>query len=291
VDTPSPIRFFQQSSQLISIIIPANNEEALLPRCLRSLAMSDQVAEGVEIIVAANACSDGTVDVAREWAHEFANRGWALQVLDIPEPGKMNALNNGDAAAAGDKRVYLDADVVLDPQLMAELSDVLDRSGSVYASGDVRIAEPQSWVSRAYRQIYMRVPFFTQDVPGCGLFAVNAEGRGRWGAFPDIISDDTFVRLSFPPSQRIKTRAGYDWPIVEGFRNLVKVRRRQNIGVDEVARLYPELQANDTKPRMSMPMIFGLALSHPIGFCVYAAVALTVKFTTGRANTAWSRGR
>jgi glycosyltransferase involved in cell wall biosynthesis len=276
---------------VISIIIPANNEEALLPRCLTALAASDPVDEGVQIIVAANACTDGTVAVANGMAQTFENRGWPLLVLDLAEGGKMNALNRGDAAAMGDKRVYLDADVTVDPALMAELSQVLNDPRSTYASGDVRIAQPQSWVSRAYRQIYKRVPFFTQDVPGCGLFAVNAAGRERWGDFPDIISDDTFVRLSFPPSERKKTDAGYDWPIVEGFSNLVTVRRRQNIGVDQVAQLYPHLQANDNKPQLTLGQKLGLAFSYPLGFCVYGAVALTVKLTQARADNHWSRGR
>lgn len=276
---------------MISIIIPANNEEALLPRCLRALASSEPVAEAVEVIVAANACSDATVSVAKRSEQGFQNRGWTLRVLDIAEPGKMNALNQADSIARGSKRIYLDADVVVDPALISELSDVLSTNSSTYASGDVRIAEPQSWVSRAYRQIYMRVPFFMQDVPGCGVFAVNAAGRRRWGAFPDIVSDDTFVRLSFPPAERVKTRAGYDWPIVEGFGNLVKVRRRQNIGVDQVARLYPQLLRNDTKPRMSPAKVLRLALAHPIGFCVYASVAIAVKLTATRANADWSRGR
>ncbi|MGH1355063.1 MAG: glycosyltransferase family 2 protein [Thalassovita sp.] len=276
---------------MISIIIPANNEEALLPRCLSALAASDVVAEGVEVIVAANACTDGTVAAAELWAQSFVNRGWSMHVLDLAEGGKMNAMNQGDAKARGDKRVYLDADVVVDPVLLSELSDMLSGSQPIYASGDVRIAQPQSWVSRAYREIYMRVPFFTQDVPGCGLFAVNAPGRARWAAFPDIISDDTFVRLCFPPSERKKTKAGYDWPIVEGFGNLVKVRRRQNIGVDQVAQMYPELQANDTKPQMGMRRMLGLAFSHPLGFCVYGAVAIVVKMTQAQADAAWSRGR
>jgi glycosyltransferase involved in cell wall biosynthesis len=276
---------------VISIIIPANNEEALLPRCLMALAASDPVAEGVELIVAANACTDGTVAVAQGMTQGFENRGWSVQVLDLAEGGKMNAMNQADAAAKGDKRIYLDADVVVDPELLSELSDVLSRAQSTYASGSVRIAQPRSWVSRAYRQIYKRVPFFTQDVPGCGLFAVNAAGRARWGGFPDIISDDTYVRLCFPPDERKKTQAGYDWPIVEGFANLVKVRRRQNIGVDQVAQLYPELRANDTKPQMGMRRLLGLAFSYPLGFCVYGAVALTVKLTQAQDDQAWSRGR
>lgn len=276
---------------MISIIIPANNEEQMIGRCLKALAGSDTVAEPVEVIVAANACQDRTVHVARDKQADLRAIGWALGVLDLPEGGKMHAMNRADEVATGDKRIYLDADVVVDRPLIAQIAQALDTPEPRYASGAVRIAQPKSLISRAYRQIYARVPFFTQDVPGCGVFAVNATGRKRWGDFPDIISDDTFVRLSFTPSERIKTQAGYDWPIVEGFTNLLKVRRRQNAGVDQVCELYPELLRNDTKPRMSIPMLLGLLLRYPIGFLVYAGVALCVKLTPDRAPSDWSRGR
>lgn len=276
---------------MISIIIPANNEEQMIGRCLDALAHSDAVAEPVEVIVAANACQDQTVQVARAKQTDLGALGWGLVLLDMPEGGKMHAMNRADEVANGDKRIYLDADVVVDRALIAQIAQALDTDAPRYASGAVRIAQPKSLISRAYRQIYARVPFFTQDVPGCGVFAVNAAGRARWGAFPDIISDDTFVRLSFAPSERIKTQAGYDWPIVEGFANLVKVRRRQNTGVDQVGALYPDLLGNDTKPRMSLPMLLGLLLRHPIGFLVYAGVTLSVKLTPDRNPADWSRGR
>ena len=276
---------------MISIIIPANNEERMIPQCLTALLASDPIEEAVEIIVAANGCTDATAQVAQGWQDQVTAKGWALVVLDIEQGGKMNALNQADAAAQGDKRVYVDADVVVDPDLLADLAAVLSADGPVYASGDVRIAPAHSFASRAYRQIYKRVPFFTQDVPGCGVFAVNAVARQRWGKFPDIISDDTFVRLSFAPQERVRTRAGYDWPIVEGFGNLVKVRRRQNIGVAEVARLHPDLLKNDQKTPMGLSNLLELALRHPIGFFVYGLVAVVVKATQDQADTSWNRGR
>lgn len=276
---------------MISIVIPANNEERMMPQCLTALLASAPFPETVEIIVAANGCSDATVQVAQDWQGRVAAKGWGLVVLDLKQGGKMHALNQADAVAQGDKRIYLDADVVVDPDLLGELSAVLAAEGPVYASGDVRIAPARSFFSRAYRQIYKRVPFFTHDVPGCGVFAVNAAARRRWGAFPDIISDDTFVRLSFSPQERVRTRAGYDWPIVEGFGNLVKVRRRQNIGVAEVASLYPGLMKNDQKSPMGVGQVLRLALRHPLGFFVYGSVSVVVKLTQHNASTVWSRGR
>ena len=119
---------------------------------------------------------------------------------------------------------------------------------------------------------------------------MNAAGRLRWGAFPDIISDDTFVRLSFRSSERVGVDAAYTWPLVEGWSNLVRVRRRQNAGVDEIKARYPELLCNDDKPPFPLLEKAKLALRDPVGFAVYGGVALAVRFTPAKTN-AWSRGR
>ncbi|SEP95252.1 glycosyltransferase [Thalassovita taeanensis] len=274
---------------MISVIIPASNEAALIGPCLSSILASDPPAGGAEILVIANGCTDATADRARSFADQAQARGWPLHVIELQQGGKLNALNTGDAAATGDIRAYLDADVTLSPPLLAQIAQALAAPGPLYASGQVNIPRPASAVSRAYAAFYRNVPFLRHGVPGCGLFAVNAEGRAKWSAFPDIISDDTYVRLLFTPAQRIGVPARYDWPIVEGFANLVRVRQRQNIGVAEVARRYPDLMRNDDKPRFSPGQVLRLALRHPIGFAVYGAVTLAVR--RARPDQGWTRGR
>ncbi|WP_299129616.1 glycosyltransferase family 2 protein [uncultured Amaricoccus sp.] len=275
-----------------SIILPASNEARYIGPCLEALLASTGIGDAhpMEIIVVANACRDETVSIARGFAPVAAARGWRLVVLDLAEGGKLNALNAGDQAARGAIRVYLDADVIVSPALLAELRAALDRRGPAYASGAMRIAPSRSRVSRAYGRLWARVPFMAEGVPGCGVFAVNAAGRARWGAFPDIISDDTFARLQFTPEERIAVAAPYDWPIVEGFSRLVRVRRRQDAGVAEIARRYPALLENEGKAPVGASGGLRLALSDPIGFAVYAAVALAVRLPLGGAG-GWSRGR
>lgn len=279
---------------MLSILIPANNEADRIGDCLAAILASSlpqEPEEPPEIIVIANGCSDTTAEAASGYIDQARSKGWHLIVLDIPMGGKLNALNVGDEHATNDIRIYLDADIIVSPLLVKELHNVLDRAQPVYASGTVIIANPKTWVSRAYKRIYSRVPFFTQGVPGCGLFAVNAQGRARWEKFPDIISDDTFVRLKFSPDERLSVPATYLWPIVEGFSNLVKVRRRQDIGVAEIAKTYPALLQNDDKPSFNLMHTIKLATSDPIGFCIYATVAIAVRIS-GKKNTKdWSRGR
>jgi hypothetical protein len=127
-------------------------------------------------------------------------------------------------------------------------------------------------------------------VPGAGLFAVNRAGRARWGAFPDIISDDGFVRLHFAAHERRRVPARYHWPLVEGARALIRVRRRQDAGVRQIEALYPDLALREDKPPMRPADHLALLRAAPISYLVYVSILLRVRMG-GRRATAWTRGR
>lgn len=274
---------------MLSILIPANNEAAHIGPCLKAVLASGGL-EVAQIVVAANGCEDDTVQIAEGFRTQVEDKGWTLTVLDLPALGKMGALNAAEDAANFGTRAYLDADVLVDPELMGQIAKVLNTDAPRYASGKLRLSRAKTWATRAYARTYSKVPFITHGVPGAGLFAVNAAGRARWQEFPGIISDDTFVRLNFTPEERIGTEAGYDWPLVEGFAALVKVRRRQNAGVAEIKARFPELLKNDDKFTLSLGEKLGMMLRDPLGFAIYAAVSIVVKLSPQKSN-AWERGR
>jgi hypothetical protein len=78
----------------------------------------------------------------------------------------------------------------------------------------------------------------------------------------------------------------YIWPLVEGFANLVRVRRRQDAGVDEIAQLYPNLITHEAKEEADFKTLF---LSDPVSFLSYCSVKLAVKL--GKPDIKWTRGR
>lgn len=272
----------------LSVIIPANNEERYIHACLSALLASEGPG-ALQVIVAANGCTDQTVSLAMARGAAFSGRGWRLDVLDLPALGKMGALNAGDAAATYPARVYLDADVVVSPLLLAQLAEALEDERPRYASGQPHVTA-QGWLSRAFARFWIQVPFVADGVPGFGLFAVNGAGRARWDSFPDIISDDTYVRVHFSPDERIKVPASYDWPLVEGFDTLVRVRRRQDQGVAELERLIPDKMTNEGKDAPSSGWLMRRALADPAAFAVYAAVKLAVRLGWARQD-GWVRGR
>lgn len=277
------------TKNLLSVIIAARNEERYIGACLDSILQQDTEAGNVEVIVMANACTDDTVGAALSMRPGFDARGWTLHVMEEATPGKMHALNSGDRAAKGEVLVYLDADVICDTDMFAALRTALTSDAPLYATGKLKVAEAQSWVTRQYARFWQTLPFVQGGAVGAGLFAVNRSGRARWQAFPDIISDDTFVRLHFAPHERIEVLPRYHWPMVEGFGNLVKVRRRQDDGVAEIGRLYPDLSRNDDKKGLSKTEIIGLFLRNPVGFCIYGGVSAAVRVSP--ASRSWVRGR
>jgi glycosyltransferase involved in cell wall biosynthesis len=268
---------------MLSVIIPAHNEGRYIGQCLGSLLTQTLPGPAWEVIAVANACTDDTVAVCKDHVRRFAARGLRFVVLDIPEGGKTVAMNAGDRVARGDARAYLDADIVCEPDLLAQLVVVLDRRAPTYASGTMRVPRTGDRVTNLYAEFWSELPFMRRGVPGAGLFAVNAAGRARWGAFPDTYSDDTYVRLLFAPSERFAVEAAFDWPITEGFWKLVRNRKRQNAHTRDIHARYRELLRNDDDKSMRPGEVIGLALRRPAGFALYAFVWLLTRLPTPNA--------
>lgn len=272
----------------LSLVIPAHDEAEWIGGALLSLLAQDH--DGVlDAIVVANGCHDDTAARARALADRFADRGWSLRVADLAAGGKPGALNHGDDMARHAARIYMDADIRPGPRMLRLLARALDRPHPVYASGRLTVPSAASRISRHYARFWTRLPFVAEGVPGAGLFAVNGPGRARWGRFPAIISDDTYARLHFAPAERIRVAEDFTWPVVEGFPALVAVRRRQDAGVDEIRRLFPQLLANAQDRRPARAETLRLAAADPGGFAAYAAVALAVRLRPQGRD--WTRGR
>lgn len=277
---------------MITVLIPAYNEEGFIGGSLRHLLRSDEPMDGPpEVIVIPNGCSDGTAEEARALAPDFAARGWSLRVIELAQGSKTAALNAGIAAAHHPNLVFMDADIHVSPGLIAALDRALDRPEATYASGQFRIKPARSWISRRYAGFWRRLPFMATGVPGCGIAAVNPAGRARWDQIPEVISDDIFIRSHFGPQEMTKVSDEYTWPIAEGVAALVRVRRRQNRGLAELGEKRPDLVQNSARTAPGPSETLRLFLRDPLGFILYAAVALAVKTPLFQPRSRWDRDR
>ena len=97
---------------IVSVIVPARNEEACLGECLRSLVMQTGVA--FEIIVVDDHSTDHSAAVARHFG--------AMLISTSRRSGPARARNIGALAASGDILYFVDADVCVYPDTLARIS-------------------------------------------------------------------------------------------------------------------------------------------------------------------------
>ena len=142
-------------------------------------------------MVVCNGCTDLTADVARG----YAARG--VRVMETPVASKTSALNLGDTEVIGFPRFYVDADVTLPLTSIRRIAARLE--GGALAASPVMTVDLRGAGAavRAYYRIWMRLPYVREGMIGVGVYALSEEGRGRFGAFPDVIADDGYVRMLF----------------------------------------------------------------------------------------------
>ncbi|OJX40571.1 MAG: glycosyl transferase [Chloroflexi bacterium 44-23] len=116
---------------LLSIIIPAHNEEERLPPSLLQVKefVNAQSYE-IEVIVVENGSHDRTFEVASSFIAEMPY----LRVINEKMPGKGLAVRTGILAATGIYRIFCDADFSMP---VAEINKFVPTNGQTY---DVAIA-------------------------------------------------------------------------------------------------------------------------------------------------------
>lgn len=114
---------------LISVIIPAFNEERYLPETLSSILRARAECRcGVELIVVDNASVDRTMQVARHW-------GATVVREDVHNVGRVR--NAGAAAAQGDVLVFVDADTVVPLRFLDGVAEAMSDPTCIGGRPDV----------------------------------------------------------------------------------------------------------------------------------------------------------
>lgn len=155
----------------VSVVIPAFNEEELLPKCLEALRAQEHVGE-IELLVVDNASTDGTARVARSHG---------ATVVHEQSRGYGRALIRGFAAARGDIIACTDADSIVPRDWISRLVREYERQGDVVAvGGDIEFICPR-WKSRLLTRFF--IPLFNRIDRG------NPAGPHLWGANMSVRRD------------------------------------------------------------------------------------------------------
>jgi glycosyltransferase involved in cell wall biosynthesis len=269
---------------MISVIIPAHNEEAVIDRCLASLTGGSN-ADELEILVVANGCTDATVNIVAQHPQ--------VRLVEVGVASKHAALNAGDAAASHFPRAFVDADIEVDPGALLAVSRALADAGAYVGAPAARVdLTGCSWAVRAYYRISLRLAWSTDAPVGTGVYVLSRAGHARLGRFPDIINDDQYVHDMFRPEERVcVTEHEFIIRPARNLRALVMRRTRQLEGGAEFQARFGALPGH-----ASGPGAIELLRADPRGaidLVVFAAVKVAAMWRLRRkrrlGRTGWER--
>ncbi|WP_372382343.1 glycosyltransferase [Xanthomonas sp. NCPPB 1068] len=150
---------------MLSFVIPAHDEAALIGdtlQCLHACARALQL--DYEVIVVADACADDTAVIAR-------SNG--AQVLEVQLRHIAATRNAGAQAAQGERLLFLDADTLINPQVVGAALSALD-AGAVGGGAQVHLHGSRVWSERTAQAVFGWFFRIAGIAPGCFLFCTRA---------------------------------------------------------------------------------------------------------------------
>lgn len=223
-----------QSRPLVSIIVPARNEEVSLTACLESLVA--QTGTSFEILVVNDASTDRTAEIA----HSFPS----VRVMDAPPlppgwTGKNNAVTAGAKNAAGSWLLFTDADTVHFPGSLAKAVAEAQKHGAALLSYSPAQEVRGFWEKCLMPVIFaeMALTFRPKDVSNPASPAAAANGQyllitreaydsvgGHAAIAGNILEDVALARAVKSSSRKIFFRYGGDAVRARMYRSFQQMR-------------------------------------------------------------------
>lgn len=168
----------------LSIVIPAFNEERLIARCLQSISASlvANFTPGFtsEIIVVDNNSTDNTANLARQAG---------AQVVFEPINQIGRARNAGAAEATGDWLLFVDADSVLNPGLLADILRLIEDGKSVGCGSTLQMQGLPLWANWTL-QLWTGMSILFRWAAGALVVCRSDAFRDVGGFSPELYAGD-----------------------------------------------------------------------------------------------------
>lgn len=140
-------------NELVSIIIPAYQEEKRIGRCLKSILASSY--KNLELIVVNDGSTDRTEEIVRQFMERTKEGEPIIRLVSIPNGGLAHARNVGLCNSRGQFIGFADADDMIHPQMIERLVMSLQRGNDLAACGLLICDEdgkPFKWQYKLRRQ-------------------------------------------------------------------------------------------------------------------------------------------
>jgi hypothetical protein len=267
-----------------TVIIPAHNEQSVIARCLQTALRGAPDNHRMQIIVAANGCSDQTVSVAKQAAP-------TALVLDLPQGSKTLAMNEAARHAKGFPRIFLDADVQCEYRSLAALAEELCKPGVMAASPAIAMdLSRSSFFVRAYYRVWLTQPYVLRAMVGSGCFGLSQAGFEQIGEFPPITGDDIWVHSRFTEDERRSVRYDKDGHHVtflvsppRRIADQIRVETRRRLGNEQVMALHPapHFKGSNSAGDLTAALRNGATI---VDVAIYAAIKLLTRLRAGWAK-------
>ncbi|MGF1451603.1 MAG: glycosyltransferase [Opitutales bacterium] len=159
---------------MISVVIPAHNEERYLGDCVASVTEAASQADSeVEVIVVLNRCTDGTEAIARSWDARL-----------VHEPARNLSMirNAGARAARGELLVTIDADSRMSPNMLSEVERRLCNPSVVGGGVMVKL---ERWSIGIFASLLVLLPFVAWYGVSAGMFWCRKRDFDAVGGFDE----------------------------------------------------------------------------------------------------------
>ena len=271
----SPSNPAVQASQSVSVLIPARNEETNIGAALRCVLASEAVE--LEILVLDDDSTDRTAEVVRSLS-AVDRRVRLVQGSGLPPGwnGKQHACWLLAQKSTAPLLVFLDADVRVEPALLARMAAFRERTGTALVSGFPRLITI-TWLEQLLLPLIhfvllgflpmgsMRRGTAPSAAAGCGQFMMVAReayfGSGGHNAIRETMHDG----LLLPRTLR---RAGFRTDIAD-LTDLASVRM-----YDSAAKVWQGLAKNATEGIATVGKIVPLSGVLLLGQVVPAVLAV-----------------
>lgn len=288
----------QSIRPLVSILIPAHNEEKSIIRCLESVRKSTH--RKLEIIVIDDASTDNTRKLVRDYIALHPNRTIKL-LYKRKNVGKAEALNHAlKRTARGDLIMTLDADSVIDRHTVKNAIAYFDDSNIVGVAANVRVLDSPTILGLLQKFEYMvgyrSKKFFSvtnsEFIVGGVASTYRAATLKKVGFYDnDILTEDIALSLKVVAEGNKENRIAYGYNVVamtEGvqtFKSLLRQRYRWKMGNLQSIIKYRQLVAHKSGAYSRMltwyrlPMAFigeVMLMFEPLvlAFVIYACLQL-----------------